>query len=1244
MGNDVLYNGNLESECDVELYSIGVDGVVTSNLRLKTKDANGYTTTTDLGPVFRSDIVQQGDLLGLNPIPDRYIEGEIRDGLVVDRLLNPSTAILLKDIDGPKNYLNAVWMPIENWKSNITYQQDVGTINTSTIQPGVVINGTWVNSPELDLPGMLKMTPITDDSGQVYAYSVKANDDDIEGEYVICEYNKRKYLHFVARGRGMKSRYERYVVDFDAMTVSRFKFNEIHATNVQFSTIYQVEKLRNDLVSNYLQYALNKVVYAMLTNSKNSPSPIELASGLHLDMFSDQTTLDNYIVAGYPSPDGEAQGKFQQVFKNHTFDIGDDGPIEHGFVYKKFSDKMGSVFGDANAISLVDGSSIKVNRVSNRDEFTYEVLFDIYLNQNKNLLESLYDGAPTSNYERKYLLANAVVKDVKCTFKSIPHFTSDSNTELVYDVSYTVDRGTYNVEYNKIVYAYNGKVKVVSLPETKYTAYTIDYDISIDKAGEPLAKLRTEIVLDKLGELLGSEVVCSMFKGINNGLPEPSSEVIDYIVKVNTQEDGGIWQLDKMEPSSALPSGSKLMFKDYGNVLLDGNIYDVQYVSSTKKPYLKKRYGTETINILDHSVFGQSNKYVIEYTGNNNDSSISNVLYLDSGSSPAEIKYTQDPRNSAFDQEIDAQNFLVSVIGEADRKYYVLKPHRFSGTQPKTMGGHFATYPNNAAYRVVEQTYLEDNFEFGTLNNITTDGRNMVFLKAKPGKISQPSVSVVSIPRWQPTEDNPTGTYGLSNYQETVNSQGDGWFEYVVEDEAYMNFLVLNEHETEDTTIDMGDNLMEGSDFTVQVDGDVESADFGDSREVDVHFSGYEESTNENWFGTVGKFHIKFTVVRTNGQVVVTANTTDTSPCYQLEDIPDGRRDLYTSDVQVYEPQMQSGIQVDYDVFDGEGEGSKYTSFKFTIKAKVLQRKLILGDLDGYSYINGNYLVDKTTNNSVHFVVGLGDLNNNISTTALNYAIARIPTDIGTNTSCIFDNHELSEAVYIPIRVDSGGIAFNGPAIKAPVPLRVVDPTVGGTLYGDILNRHYEVQTEISAEICKPDNWASATTWQDATSIQKSVRAIETNHKWEELIYNGGYIDNEIPSLTRDRVVELVRQNEKLEKGYFEGALLKLHDFLAKIESEIGIGSMKGDVQEMCRISYDATPTFNNHSSNRNDWNRESGLFGYNRGPHTLYENSVSNLNQYLQNEFSSDYRRLVVDIDRDKYLARGYHNIVDGE
>lgn len=879
MGNGVLYNGNLESECDVELYSTGVDGVVTSNLRLKTKDSSGYTTTTDLGPVFRSDIVQQGDLLGLNPISDRYIEGEVRDGLLVERLLNPPTAILLKDIDGPKNYLNAIWMPIENWKSNITYQQDVGSINTSTIQPGVVISGTWVNSTELDLPGMLKMTPISDDSGQVYAYSVKANSDDIEGEYVISEYNDKKYLHFVARGRGIKSRYERYVVDFDAMTVSRFKFNEMHATNVQFSTIYQVDKLRNDLISNYLQYALNQVVYAILVNSKNSPSPIELASGLHLDMFSDQTTLDNYIVSGYPSPDQDAQGKFQQVFKNHTFDIGDDGQIERGFVYKKFSDKMAGAFGDANSISLVDGPSIKVKRVSNRDEFTYEVLFDIYLNQNKDLIESLYDGTSTSDYEQKYLLANAVVRDVRCEVKAIPHFTSDSNVELAYDVTYTVVKGTYNVEYNKIVYAYNGKVKVVSLPETKYSTYTIDYDISIGKDGEPLAKLKTEIVLDKLGELLGSEVVDNMFKGINNGLPQQQSEVIvDHVVKVNTQENGGIWPLDQMEPSSELPSGSKLMFKDYGNVLLDGNVYDVQYVSSTKKPYLKKRYGTETINILDHSVFDQDNKYVIEYTGNNNGSSISNVIYLDKGSSSSEVKYTADPKNSAFDQEIEAQNFLASTIGEDDRKYYVLKLHRFSGTQPKTMGGHFATYSNV----VVEQNYLQNNFEFGTLNNITTDGRNQVFLKVKSGKITKPSVSGVSIPRWQPTEDNPNGTYGLSNYQETVNGQGDGWFEYVAENEAYMDFLVLNEHETEDTTIDMGYNLMEGSDFTVQVDGDVESAEFGDSREVDAYFSGYDESTNEDWFGTVGKFHIKFTVARTNGQVTVTANTTDTRSCYQL--------------------------------------------------------------------------------------------------------------------------------------------------------------------------------------------------------------------------------------------------------------------------------------------------------------------------------------------------------------------------
>ena len=229
---------------------------------------------------------------------------------------------------------------------------------------------------------MLHMTPITDqDSGLVYAYRVRTNMDDEVGEYrVVYDSNREKCLHFVARGISRDSRYERYVVNFDRGTVDRFRFNTMNAHTVDFSTAYQTSKLQNDLLANYRQYALNFVSQTMMQNKNKHPGLITLAFGLSLDMFSDYTSLDNYIHAGYPQPDAASQNKFSEVFKNHVVEIDDTG-MEHGLVYGRFLDKIAKVFGDMRNITLVDGSSIKVKRVtsgsSGRDEFTYEVLMDI---------------------------------------------------------------------------------------------------------------------------------------------------------------------------------------------------------------------------------------------------------------------------------------------------------------------------------------------------------------------------------------------------------------------------------------------------------------------------------------------------------------------------------------------------------------------------------------------------------------------------------------------------------------------------------------------------------------------------------------------------------------------------------------------------------------------------------------------------------------------------------------------------
>ena len=158
----------------------------------------------------------------------------------------------------------------------------------------------------------------------------------------------------------------------------------------------------------------------------------------------------------------------------------------------------------------------------------------------------------------------------------------------------------------------------------------------------------------------------------------------------------------------------------------------------------------------------------------------------------------------------------------------------------------------------------------------------------------------------------------------------------------------------------------------------------------------------------------------------------------------------------------------------------------------------------------------------------------------------------------------------------------------------------------------------------------------------KSVRAIETNAKWRQLIQAGQSTDETIPLLTRGKIEELARNAEKLDYDYFDMVLLRLYDFLNKIQQEIKSGDMRQDAADRCHISYTATPAFDNYSENREFWNDETyGMFGYHADEEIVYGNSVYNLNQYLKDEFSSDYRRLVVNMDEDVYRARSYYSIL---
>ena len=225
---------------------------------------------------------------------------------------------------------------------------------------------------------------------------------------------------------------------------------------------------------------------------------------------------------------------------------------------------------------------------------------------------------------------------MKCKVKFTPRFRNEQqlDTDLVYDVSYTVVGGDdveYDVEYNKIVYAYNGQVKVTSLPQTRRIKYKLG-TISKETRSNPLSSITQEVILNNLGQLLEDDVA-PIFRSINNGLGS-SPEVVGYITEYNTCEEGEdkIWPLDKPKPSSRIPSGSKLVYKDYGNVILDGNRYDVAYTEEDNKPYLKKHFGRGTFGIQDFGQFGKKTKYIVVYTGNDSQSSIDNMLYLDPSS------------------------------------------------------------------------------------------------------------------------------------------------------------------------------------------------------------------------------------------------------------------------------------------------------------------------------------------------------------------------------------------------------------------------------------------------------------------------------------------------------------------------------------------------------------------------------------------------------------------------------------
>lgn len=110
-------------------------------------------------------------------------------------------------------------------------------------------------------------------------------------------------------------------------------------------------------------------------------------------------------------------------------------------------------------MSLLNAPSVDVVLTSTAPrcyEFTYTVYIDIHLMNDKRLIKD-DRGKANNDFKQKYIIGNAIVKDVRCEVKFTPVFNVAET--MKYDVQYKICGGSYKVQYNQVMYNYLNKTK-----------------------------------------------------------------------------------------------------------------------------------------------------------------------------------------------------------------------------------------------------------------------------------------------------------------------------------------------------------------------------------------------------------------------------------------------------------------------------------------------------------------------------------------------------------------------------------------------------------------------------------------------------------------------------------------------------------------------------------------------------------------------------------------------------------------
>lgn len=359
---------------------------------------------------------------------NKVVHGKLVNGLI-STTAGVDTTFIVKKVGSGMNNVNSVWLPYSTWANNCKFVRD----------GALTVTGNGLARSYGTMFGIAGPTYDADDTeydNPMYTVTVNSTGR----QYLIQAFDG--VIHAV-NGDGT-----RYRIDLNSNVVYKLVLPELYVNAFDFTTIYNVDALKNNLLVNLKQTMMNRIVQSILDHSSATVgNQIEISPsntiegrelGLYLDMFNDLQSRDNYTKAQNVVETSDVCLKFSEVFKNNLNDI-DDSRIFGGTLYAKLTELMDGVFGQDQTILMVDEPSFVVTRADQNqpDQFTCTAYFDLDLRLDSGKHEAAISNADANKL--KWVIGHAIIKNVKCQIVFTPIF--NKTTDMTYTATYTIVDG-----------------------------------------------------------------------------------------------------------------------------------------------------------------------------------------------------------------------------------------------------------------------------------------------------------------------------------------------------------------------------------------------------------------------------------------------------------------------------------------------------------------------------------------------------------------------------------------------------------------------------------------------------------------------------------------------------------------------------------------------------------------------------------------------------------------------------------